>query len=580
MKEAAQKLLALGWNLVPIRDGSKAPVIPWMSYKSEPCPPSLLFEKLAEPKTAFAVITGETSGGLAVVDFDQPGAFGRWAKANAAKALKLPTATTGRGHHVFIRLREGQAGRIVLAGETEPCGDLLTGGKLAVLPPARHTSGTLRTWAREPMEAPPICTLEELGLRLAPTRETLPAAIEGDIHEGQRHQALTSLAGRLRNLALSASELEAALLALNASRCRPPLPAGEVAAIARWAGSLEVHPPRALNWDEESPLEHHHKSEPKEEEESRLVGSLFLALPDYLRQSAAAEVDWLLEGMLPKGYLVILGGTSKAGKSCFLTALGLHLAEGRDFLGQAATKTPVLWCALEESEGERRIALEAYDGEPEDFYIGHAKVYIDSKEGIGILRRAIRETGAGLVIIDPLYAANRAESLTDGAAARRVLQPLKDLCREEQVTAILVHHLNKNTSAGAVRERFADSNQLLASVSMDWLMDSDELHDGSREIMLRSRGRGEFANQTWVIRSGQLGEYQLLRNGRDADRGSEATDARILEALEGKTATAAELADLSGLNLGTVRNRLTELKRDGRVLEAEKEGKALRYRAA
>ena len=97
---------------------------------------------------------------------------------------------------------------------------------------------------------------------------------------------------------------------------------------------------------------------------------------------------------------------------------------------------------------------------------------------------------------------------------------------------------------------------------------------------MRSHRSTVFANQTWVIRSGQLGEYQLLRNGRDADRGSEATDARILEALEGKTATAAELADLSGLNLGTVRNRLTELKRDGRVLEAEKDGKALRYRAA
>jgi KaiC/GvpD/RAD55 family RecA-like ATPase len=578
--EKARALLALGWNLVPIRDGTKAPIIPWQSYKTETCSQPLLLEKLTEPKTAFGVITGLTSGGLAILDFDEPEAYGRWSRANADQASRLPTATTGRGHHVFIRLEDGQAGRIILEAEEEPCGDLLNAGKLAILPPARHPSGRLRTWVREPVEAPPVCTLEELGLRLQPHRGPALAAAGLEIPEGQRHQALTSLAGRLRNSWLTSEELEAALLALNSSRCRPPLPEDEVLRIAQWAGSLEVHPSKPRENDEESQRIYHHDSGPKEEEESRLVGSVFLSLPDYLRQTGASEVEWLLEGFLPRGYLVILGGTSKAGKSCFLTALGLHLAEGRDFLGLEAAQTPVLWCALEESEGERRIALEAYDGEPEAFYTGHAKVYIDSKEGIGLLRQAIRETGAGLLVIDPLYAANRAESLTDGAAARRVLQPLKDLCREERVTAILVHHLNKNTGAGAVRERFADSNQLLASASMDWLMDSDELNDGTREIVLRSRGRGEFANQTWVIRSGQLGEYQLLRSGRDADRGQEATDARILEALEGRTATAAELADQSGLNLGTVRNRLTELKRDGRILEADKDGKALRYRAA
>jgi putative DNA primase/helicase len=53
------------------------------------------------------------------------------------------------------------------------------------------------------------------------------------IAQGGRNTFLTRNAGRLRRIGLESEEIEAALLKLNQARCQPPLPADEVARIAR-----------------------------------------------------------------------------------------------------------------------------------------------------------------------------------------------------------------------------------------------------------------------------------------------------------------------------------------------------------
>ncbi|MEA3401315.1 MAG: phage/plasmid primase, P4 family [Armatimonadota bacterium] len=60
-----------------------------------------------------------------------------------------------------------------------------------------------------------------------------PAGPVGDaIPAGQRNSTLTSLAGTMRRRGMGAGEIDAALQAANRARCRPPLPAEEVRAIA------------------------------------------------------------------------------------------------------------------------------------------------------------------------------------------------------------------------------------------------------------------------------------------------------------------------------------------------------------
>lgn len=275
-----------------------------------------------------------------------------------------------------------------------------------------------------------------------------------------------------------------------------------------------------------------------------------------------------MEGFLPSSYLVVLGGNSKSGKSCLTTALSMAVATGQEFLDMPTTKGAVLWVAYEESEQERALILKQYSEQPEGLYISHDKLHIDSADGIAALRYWVRKTGAKLIVIDPLYGANTADSLSDGRKAREVLSGLKELCRVENVAAIVLHHFTKNVAAGNSRERFADSSQILAAASMDIRLESTDKPDGSREIKLTGSGRGAFANQTWRVTSKGETDFRLCGVGANAQAEGEFRDEAILRCIRdaGEPLTADEIARRVNQLAKTVRNRLTELVKDGRLL--------------
>lgn len=237
-------------------------------------------------------------------------------------------------------------------------------------------------------------------------------------------------------------------------------------------------------------------------------GTMFQTVGEY-GANASRRNPWVVEDLLPEGYLAILGGTSKAGKTCFATALAMAVATGQPFLNRTVQPGGVLWCAYEESEAERLHVLRQWPSHPNRLYITHQKPLIDDEEGLKALRYWTYKTDAKLIVVDPLYGATNAESLADGRVARRVLTGLKDLCVKQHCAALILHHITKDVSAGLVRERFADSNQILATASMDMLMDSADHPGGGRFIKITCRGRGDFANQTLPIRSNGVTDFSI-----------------------------------------------------------------------
>src|SRR5712692_229283 len=118
-------------------------------------------------------------------------------------------------------------------------------GGFVVAPPSFVTPPSnakehLYHWVDEqaPILPAPQWLLEKLwalersrGTKLCPSvARPTPA---GEIPEGHRNGALTSIAGTMRRRGVSVEAIEAALLADNAARCNPPLPAEEVRNIAR-----------------------------------------------------------------------------------------------------------------------------------------------------------------------------------------------------------------------------------------------------------------------------------------------------------------------------------------------------------
>lgn len=327
----------------------------------------------------------------------------------------------------------------------------------------------------------------------------------------------------------------------------------------------------------------------RKEEEQRLK---MLFLP--LGAQRFKTPRFVIENLLPKGYLAILAGDPKSGKTALATAIALAVAKGEPFAGQRTRKSPVLWLSLEESPAERGALLEKHlegidpmacldehcermfglnenESPPVEskldslppIYTCFEPIRIDTEQGIEDLRFWVRETGAELIVVDPLHAAHSGRSLQDGWAARKTLQPLKRFCAQMKVACIVLHH-----SANRGRERVAENAQLAATASMFMLLSSSPAPKGSnamRTVTLKCSGRGEFSNTIWRFASAGPLDYsnlpaELAEPSADDFR-RETLEEKILDVLSKNEAMAAsEIAVEVASTPGAVRNAIIRLR--------------------
>ena len=128
---------------------------------------------------------------------------------------------------------------------------------------------------------------------------------------GRRNSGLTSEAGRFRRLGHSQMVIEAALKALNAERCQPPLDEREVETIARSVSRYEA-PPIASAGSQLPTTD-------SDSGRDLLLGE-------------APEVDWLIEGFLASSGLTLLAGRPKGGKSTLAYQMIYCATTGLPFL--------------------------------------------------------------------------------------------------------------------------------------------------------------------------------------------------------------------------------------------------------
>ena len=202
------------------------------------------------PSANVGIRTGAISG-LAVLDIDGEDGKAALLRLQEAHGQLPPTlrAWTGRadsdgkrkGCHYFFAMPDG--GLRNSAGLAGKGLDIRGDGGYVVVAPSKHASGLSYQWIKSetPVEAMPEWLVEVLterkpALVAAPKASAPPAPQESTFGEGGRNAGLTSLAGTLRAKGLAVVEMEAALLAANQHRCKPPLPHSEVRDIARSVG--------------------------------------------------------------------------------------------------------------------------------------------------------------------------------------------------------------------------------------------------------------------------------------------------------------------------------------------------------
>ncbi len=113
--------------------------------------------------------------------------------------------------------------------------DVRADGGYIVVPPSVHASGRQYKWLR-PLEELADMPFWLLAALQGQGRRPETTANGEEIKEGSRNAALTSLAGSMRRRGMNASEILAALRAINDRRCAPPLADDELAGIAESVG--------------------------------------------------------------------------------------------------------------------------------------------------------------------------------------------------------------------------------------------------------------------------------------------------------------------------------------------------------
>lgn len=396
---------------------------------------------------------GFATGSVVVLDVDGP--RGEAALERELGVLpKTLTARTGKGRHLYFdaggtRIRNS-------AGKLGPHLDVRGEGGYVILPPSVHENGSRYQWATRANPAPLPTRIP--ALLAEPEREQSGANGTGEkIHEGQRNAHLASLAGTMRRRGMSPAAIEAALIRENEERCEPPLCESEVKRIAA----------SVSRYDPAKPGER-----PPGETISLAKIRTFSSIdPEPLR--------WLWPDRIPLGKLTVIAGDPGLGKSLLTIDIAARVSTGAVFPdGSPCELGNVIFLSAEDDAADTiRPRLDAAGADVSRVHLLDAvrNVTADGKSvetsfnlerDIDALEDAIRQTGARLIVIDPISAYLGGTDSHNNSAVRGLLLPLAALAGKYKVAVVAVTHLRK--SAGAAIHRIAESLAFSAAARAAW----------------------------------------------------------------------------------------------------------------
>jgi len=166
------------------------------------------------------------------------------------------------------------------------------------------------------------------------------------------------------------------------------------------------------------------------------------------------KVNWLWDNRIPRGYLSIIFGLPGCGKSFITSALASAGSVGSGLPFQPSFKPfKSLFLLGEDSSSVLKERLEGF-GE-DRVNMKHIYSYDEgihfTEDGIEEIKQMIRETRAGMVVIDPLN--HFFPSYVNTGSDNEIREVLSDLlveAREQDCAIVCVSHLNKSQSSEAI----------------------------------------------------------------------------------------------------------------------------------
>ena len=436
----ALEYIARGWHVFPCRPRTKEPAVQG-GFKAATLDEAKVREWWARwPEANPAIATG--ASGLCVLDIDH----GTESLDDAREWLKgrgIPltyAVRTGRRPEYGLQLYYAGEGLKSIAwsdasarsneGPGVVSGDIRCATGYVMAAGSIHPSGEAYEVAlRGSVEPVPefVRNLKaERGAGIPDDGEPITTA---------RNNALTSIAGKLRNAGLSAEALEVALIQVNADRCQPPLSEGEVRRIAANASAWsmpEVEPEVTLG-----------KSLPIEKSEPVDWRTLFHSREE---TENTPDPEFLIEGFLQVESITGIIGPARARKSIVVVNIIRALLTGEPLFGHfGVTNRPERVVYLCPESGLKSLAKRIRSmGLAE--YVGDTLFYTSmNSEPMELMDPGLRAAAHGAVVfIDTairFFKGNENESQD-----MKVLgEHCQGLVRDGAAAVVLLHHTSKNT---------------------------------------------------------------------------------------------------------------------------------------
>lgn len=201
------------------------------------------------PDANIGIATGNISG-IIVIDIDPRNGgneeFDALLKMHGELPITYEVNTGGGGRHLFFEYPVD----INIISKLGSGIDIKGDGGYVVAPPSNHISGGKYKWKKNGRGTSPAVLPKKWIEALSLKEEKKHVVLDEKITQGNRNDVLFKLACSLKSKELHEDEILPSLLAINKSRCKPPLNKDEVKRIAMSVSRYE----EGIKWTAPNPL--------------------------------------------------------------------------------------------------------------------------------------------------------------------------------------------------------------------------------------------------------------------------------------------------------------------------------------
>jgi len=239
-----------------------------------------------------------------------------------------------------------------------------------------------------------------------------------------------------------------------------------------------------------------------------IIGGYKMLTGNHIAKINPKPLHWFVNGLVPKGHITALGGTTGSNKSYFSMELGMRIATGlKEFLGYEIPKRrKVLYVNLEVPDDEviRRFhAIKQNIGDDLDFSrfmwnktSDEVRSFEDKWDTI---EEMISTLKPDLVIVDNLYASSE-RNMSKNDEVKRILKKIEDIRCRDKVSFLLVCHFNKyNTEQGLVLDRMQGASALGNWLEHIILLTRSEQESSLRLMRIIKSRVSDYSNEYFGI---------------------------------------------------------------------------------